>query len=272
VAPPYGDGQAEALLGSFLGPRRQDVVICTKLGIAPPTVAFYKRLFRPLARSTVKTLPWMRPLLSRARAHGQSIAISPDRIEAMVRESLKRLKTDYIDVLALHEPTLSEAVSYEIHTAIERLIAKGMVLAVSVAGTPEVIRAGVEAGYNIDVAQFSDSPFDDAAPRLRNALGERTPFFITHGVYGSRVNERISRFEERSWAGLCTSNDRTAPDAARDPFELLGRFAFSNNPGGVVLVSMFTQAHIDFNAAIAAGAPRLDLAALLRRIVSQSGA
>jgi aryl-alcohol dehydrogenase-like predicted oxidoreductase len=60
VAPPYGDGNAEALLGQALRGRRQNVVICTKFGIAPPQVPLAARLIRPLARQIVATFPSLR--------------------------------------------------------------------------------------------------------------------------------------------------------------------------------------------------------------------
>lgn len=273
VAPPYGDGQAEALLGCFLGERRKDVVICTKFGLALPQVPFHERLVRPLVRSMVKAIPSFRPLISRARAHGRRVVIAPDRIEAEVADSLKRLGTDYVDVLALHDPSPSEAADEATHAAIERLIAKGMVRAISVAGAPEAIRSGVEAGRGVHMAQFTDSPFDDAAPRLRDALGERSPFFITHGVYRSGVIKRMAGLDALAHADLASIAGTTAEEGAGagDSAELLARFAFSNNPDGVVIMSMFTLSHIDRNAAIAVEAPRRDLAPLLRRIVSQSG-
>jgi aryl-alcohol dehydrogenase-like predicted oxidoreductase len=57
VAPSYGDGQAESLLGSALRGRRDKVVICTKFGIAPAPVPLAARLIRPLARRAVAAFP-----------------------------------------------------------------------------------------------------------------------------------------------------------------------------------------------------------------------
>src|SRR5438105_10248388 len=39
VAPPYGDGEAEGILGKFLAGRRERVAICTKFGIPRPVVS-----------------------------------------------------------------------------------------------------------------------------------------------------------------------------------------------------------------------------------------
>ena len=47
VAPPYGDGEAEGILGKFLAGRRDRVAICTKFGIPRPVVSSAMRLIRP---------------------------------------------------------------------------------------------------------------------------------------------------------------------------------------------------------------------------------
>lgn len=54
VAPPYGDGEAERLLGRFLhGGKRDEAIICTKFGLDRPRISFAKRLARPVARALV---------------------------------------------------------------------------------------------------------------------------------------------------------------------------------------------------------------------------
>jgi aryl-alcohol dehydrogenase-like predicted oxidoreductase len=102
VAPPYGDGHAEALLGQALRGRRDKVVICTKFGIAPPQVPLAAQLIRPLARRVVAAFPGLRHSASRARPTAAQASIDPAAIEASVTRSLRLLCTDYIDVLAVH--------------------------------------------------------------------------------------------------------------------------------------------------------------------------
>ena len=68
VAPSYGDGQAEILLGEFPKGLREKVVVCTKFGIARPNISRTKQLLRPLARLTAETFPVRRSTVSRVRA------------------------------------------------------------------------------------------------------------------------------------------------------------------------------------------------------------
>jgi len=70
VAPGYGDGASETLLGQALRARRQDAIICTKFGHGGPD--------------------------------GEDFSIAG--LHASLEGSLRRLQTDYIDVLLLHNP------------------------------------------------------------------------------------------------------------------------------------------------------------------------
>lgn len=69
TAPPYGDGHSEILLGEVLSSIRSQVILTTKIGImsfgAPPD-------------------------------------FSPRQIRCSLYESLRRLKTDYVDILQIH--------------------------------------------------------------------------------------------------------------------------------------------------------------------------
>jgi aryl-alcohol dehydrogenase-like predicted oxidoreductase len=70
----YGDGDSEHLLGRALGPRREDVVVATKVGMG-------------------------------RRAYDDDIAHGSRRyIRRSVEASLRRLGTDYIDLYQLHRP------------------------------------------------------------------------------------------------------------------------------------------------------------------------
>jgi aryl-alcohol dehydrogenase-like predicted oxidoreductase len=97
TAPAYGGGRSEALLGQALEGRRGQVVVCTKFGYWPNRRADF----------------------------------SPERIEESVEGSLRRLRTDYLDVLLIHsppDPTVLDA-SAPHYVTLERLKAEGVVRA-----------------------------------------------------------------------------------------------------------------------------------------------
>ncbi|CAL76047.1 putative aldo/keto reductase [Bradyrhizobium sp. ORS 278] len=262
VAPAYGDGNAEALLGEALRDARKNVVICTKFGIEPPQVGLTARLLRPLARSAVAAFPRLRLAASRARPIGTRAPIDPDRVDASVIRSLRRLKTDYIDVLALHEPSLEDVSNPAIHDVLRRLLKRGIIRAVGIAGDPLVMIAAKRSGLPIGIAQFPDSPFSDAAGQVRRHL-QGTASLVTHGVFGSGVVDRLAALDGAQRTRLAkTAKLQGSPVKSNN--DLLLRFAFANNPDGVVVMSQFDARHIAINVAAAAQCPVPQLADSIR--------
>ncbi len=70
TAPGYGNGVSENLLGQGLESVRKDVIICTKFGYSPKGVENF----------------------------------NTDNIRPILEGSLRRLRTDYVDILLLHNP------------------------------------------------------------------------------------------------------------------------------------------------------------------------
>jgi aryl-alcohol dehydrogenase-like predicted oxidoreductase len=124
TADSYGFGRSESLLGIVLSRRRQDVIIATKAGNVRTSTGELRKDF--------------------SKAH----------IFHAVDGSLKRLRSDYIDLYQLHNPTLDELRREEIQEAMERLQEVGKIRfwGVSVS-TPEegveIIRNGW--GYVLQV-------------------------------------------------------------------------------------------------------------------------
>jgi len=87
----YGFGRSESLLGIVLSRHRRDVVIATKVGVARTTGGELKKDF--------------------SRQH----------ILHAVDGSLKRLRTDYIDLYQLHNPTIEDLRREEIQETMDRL-------------------------------------------------------------------------------------------------------------------------------------------------------
>jgi aryl-alcohol dehydrogenase-like predicted oxidoreductase len=124
TADSYGFGRSESLLGIVLSRKRDDVVIATKVGVARDGEGRLRKDF--------------------SRAH----------IQHAVDGSLKRLRTDYIDLYQLHNPTLDELRRDDIQEAMDRLQESGKIRFWGVSiNTPEegleIIRNGW--GYALQV-------------------------------------------------------------------------------------------------------------------------
>lgn len=259
VAPPYGDGKAEALLGQFLKGKRDQVIVCTKVGIAPPSLSLTARLARPVLRTALKALPQLRHRITRHRPASTRALINAAEIETSVFSSLKRLNVDYIDVLALHEPSVDDVLNDEVRAALGRIVEKGYARAIGIAGERAIAEQGIKVDPLYRMTQYADGPFK--AP-----FANQQALRVTHSVFGlggalSKLTSALthdpgllSRLQD---LGLSGSNSDIAANALMD-------YALSNNRDGVVLTSMFHSAHLAFNVAHADRTPNEAIVALLR--------
>jgi aryl-alcohol dehydrogenase-like predicted oxidoreductase len=87
----YGFGRSESLLGIVLSRKRQDAVIATKVGVVRDADGRVRKDF------------------------------SLEHIMHAVDGSLRRLRTDYIDLYQLHNPTIDDLRRDDIHEAMSRL-------------------------------------------------------------------------------------------------------------------------------------------------------
>jgi aryl-alcohol dehydrogenase-like predicted oxidoreductase len=104
TAPMYGYGYAENLLGEYLSKRRANFTITTKIGFIPN---YNLGLSLPSI--------WARKVIDKIfkSQYGINQDWSIRGVQYSLDESLRRLKTDYIDILVLHEPDYSIINNYE---------------------------------------------------------------------------------------------------------------------------------------------------------------
>ncbi|MCA1469230.1 aldo/keto reductase [Bradyrhizobium sp. IC3195] len=236
VAPPYGDGQAESILGSFLGGGRRDhAVICTKVGIARPEISTVKRVLRPPARWAVHAFPGLRKQISRARSVGSRPPLEPATIRKSLEDSLRRLKTDYVDVLALHEPRIEDCTNTKVIEELENLRREGLARAISIAGSVDAILVGAKFSRTFDGAQFPNSPFSRNIDEICKVDVLERLFLVTHSVFDPQVTSRLVQLLE-SKAGL--------PEIEKSPTKLLIDYALTKNSAGTVVLSMYSSRHI----------------------------
>lgn len=100
----YGYGDAEAVLGEFVGRRRDRILISTKFGIRPSQRQTWKRVLRPAVRLVLKAAPGARRAI-RSQAGGQLDRgdYSAAAMRKSLEESLARLRTDHVDFFFLHD-------------------------------------------------------------------------------------------------------------------------------------------------------------------------
>jgi aryl-alcohol dehydrogenase-like predicted oxidoreductase len=265
VAPFYGDGEAEAIFGRFLAGRRDKVVVCAQLGFPrePPSTA--TRIFTRFRHLLLRTFPELGEVGAKPAYHRGRKALQAAEIEGLTIESLRRLKADYIDVVALHDPSPGECADQEILDALQALVQNGYARCLAVSGPVSSVDAALDASALFQITQFEDNPFVSEARRLREELSAATRFFVTHSVFTSGAYERVSQLlagDGGRLASLASQLGYGPPFIASD---MLLDYAFATNPDGVVLAAMFNPSHIAQNCARASRAPRSDIAPFIEK-------
>ena len=245
VAPMYGLGRAEAELGSFTRAHRSEVTIATKFGIRPTLAARGLAYAQRPVRRAFESKPTIR---DQARAH----AAAPSRLlyeqggydasgaRRSLQRSLRALKTDYVDLLLLHDPLPGSVRSDEVSSFLEDARAVGLIRSWGLAGAPETTGEVARSFSRIPVLQFPDDIFVQS---LRRAPAGSA--FITFGVIGralARIVQHVRSDEStRSRWEKMIGADCGDPDIAS---YFLLRSALQANSSGVVLFGATQLSHI----------------------------
>jgi aryl-alcohol dehydrogenase-like predicted oxidoreductase len=248
----YGFGRSESLLGIVLSRQRQNVVIATKVGVTRTSAGELRKDF------------------------------SRQRIFNAVDGSLKRLRTDYIDLYQAHNPTLEELQKEDIQEAMARLqeIGKIRFWGVSVSSVEEgltIIRKGwgyaLQVLYNI----LNQAPEQELFPlakekgygiiaRLPLASGLLTGKFRQDTVFSAddirqnfltakRLEEAIARVDEAK---------AIIGGAARSLTEAALQFILANDAVSTAIPGARSGRQIEASAAASEGRLPADVVAKLR--------
>jgi aryl-alcohol dehydrogenase-like predicted oxidoreductase len=224
VAPQYGFGQAEGILGQFLKGKRDRVTVATKFGLAPsPALAKHKGLVS-MARSLARKSGAFAAVAKRVLKKTGRRSYDPADAAASLETSLRELGTDYVDLFLLHDCSPADAGREDLRRFLEEARKNGKIRAYGVATSFD--KLGEDASVypeEFHVLQFDNAAGEDHVARLRNA-GERA--LITYGatrLAGSALGE------------------------TKDVASLLVRRALEENAGGVVLFDTTRLEHLRAN-------------------------
>lgn len=261
----YGHGHSEEVLGEALAEARPHVVIATKVG-----GNFYNRgvhsLLRDriaeLARTPFDQIPADAPL---PVTHDSTF--TPEYVRFALEQSLRRLKTDYVDLLQLHNPALSLIAAMETYGVLEDLKQEGKIRAYGVSiHPPEEGMAAIQATmpdtiqvvYNIARREPEDGLL--AAARAANVgIIAREPLangFLA-GAYGADaaweagdIRARMPRPYVARMAALGARVRDLASQSRVSAAQLALRFVLDNPDVAVVIVGMKTVKQVDDNFAL----------------------
>jgi hypothetical protein len=189
TAPSYGGGASERILGQGLRGLRNQVQLCTKVGLAGSTPTAAATL-RALIFTTMRTIlpdSALGKLKNARRVQTRTIPterkygnFDVNSTRSSVQQSLERLETEYLDCLMLHEPRVSDP-TQEVAQLLGELVREG-----------KAVRLGVGTYAQLDdlpaygdVAQFA------IGPAVFTSSGSRT--LIGHGLLRGLDSEAAER-------------------------------------------------------------------------------
>lgn len=248
VAPPYGIGTAENVLGEALRGRRDNVTLVTKVGIRRPTLSLRQELFRFAARPVRKLMPRI------ARNYGARVLGSgatrghfqPDFVRDSLEDSLRRLQTDHLDALLLHEVS-PEDLTDELLRFLEERQSAGVIGAIGIATSVDRLLA-IPPSYRalFQIVQYSWSVLDSEVEGI-----PRGQFQITHRSI-LRSHDPLMRWMNEDNSRLRRLSDETGFDLSNPA--VLGRVllgaSIARHPEGIVLVGTRNVARIIDNASL----------------------
>jgi aryl-alcohol dehydrogenase-like predicted oxidoreductase len=272
TAPPYGGGQSEHVLGEVLGPLRAQATLVTKVGIAHPrgggTFGLLRRAALPL-KALAPDL-WSRAAGRARHAASPGGRFDPASVRDSVSESLRRLRTDRVDALLLHEAG-PEDLSEGLGALLDALRRDDVIGAIGV-GSDEPFRAHAVARQWPARIEWVQHAMDWAASPPDSAVQSRT---VVHGALRSGMallsDPRAASFcREPEFAALAS----LLQERTRWPAALVAAARVGAGPGAGVVVSTRRIDHLHalgpaaVDGAMATAGP---LRALLRRLAAADG-
>ena len=267
AAPMYALGGAESELGTFARSRRDRVVIATKFGIDPrPAARLLGRAYAPpqrLLERSSRLRERLRPAEGDARAGAVGTVLYRNSgydaaaARRSLERSLRRLGTDHVDLLLLHDPHPGDVRSDDVRAYLETACGEGLIRTWGVAGEADRALAAARAlGGEVPVLQVRDDILSRSRRRIGPELSSTTIAFGTLARPLRRILGHLLSDEEarRRWS------DRVGVDCARaeELAALLLRDAAAEEPAGVVLFSTTRPDRIAAAAAAVGEEPRPD--------------
>jgi aryl-alcohol dehydrogenase-like predicted oxidoreductase len=184
VAPSYGHGQAERIVGDVLHSVRDNVTLVTKVGIAHPIGSGSIRVARRLLSPIKRVLPgfWSRGAKWVRNASATDGDFLPSEVCSSFAESLRRLRVDHVEGLLLHEVhdhDISPALLDVLGGFVSRGLSKRIGLGTSLLHTERIIQ---QYPNHFDLVQVNHywGGFDQRLCERRSV--------ITHGCIRSGMN------------------------------------------------------------------------------------
>lgn len=232
----YGNGHSEEVLGEALGQVRDKIVICTKVGLLPHS------------------------------GFEMPCDFSSEHIREGLEASLRRLKTDYVDLYLLHSPTLEMLRSDDrIVATLQELQAAGKIRSYGIsarspsdalAAISEFDFAAAQVNFNLIDQRAVDNGLFDLAAAKGVGIIARTPLcfgYLTGKLTGEEALPGLDH--RKNWPEEQLKRWAAAPDLftflnegkQRTPAQLALRFCLDSESVSTVIPGMMNTGEVREN-------------------------
>jgi hypothetical protein len=265
----YGSGEAESILGRLTPEHRHRMVLVSKAGIMPPSRAMPIRIARKVATLGLQALPDLQRKVLDAPPLGARLGVFDlPSLTASLDTSLRELRTDYLDILLLHEIEYAQA-NASILAWLRDMKRIGKIRSFGIASDfYDTVRLITDMPELAGIVQFASSAWD---PNLSKLNYDPARLVVTHSCLGKRFHQLLGWLAARpevaeSWSKQLDIDARNSAALAR----LLLAEALDSNRQGIVLFSSGKASNIAMNAELARS-PTSDTTQLahLRKLVSE---
>jgi D-threo-aldose 1-dehydrogenase len=172
----YGFGESEAILGQFVKDKRDKITITTKIGLDPVAVPTGSMFLLKLAKSVVNSLPAVKKLIVKKTDGFVNVpTLTPEKAAQHIDEALQKLKTDYIDILLLHEFDVATANQPALVDFFQSKIKEGKIRHVGLGTAFKTIKNQASAlNATYDVVQIEHNLLNPNINQLHLAHSETT--------------------------------------------------------------------------------------------------
>jgi aryl-alcohol dehydrogenase-like predicted oxidoreductase len=220
-------GRSEEYIGRFLSHRRSDFVLATKCGCT---------VVRKDEHTDETPHVWTRENLFRG-----------------LHESLERMKTDYVDIMQLHNPSVEQTEAGELVAALNEMKEQGKVRWIGISSTHPHIGTYIESGI-FDVFQIPYSALEQAHEEaIQKACDSGAGVIVRGGVARGEPGEGLGGTER--WEGWEKANLDELLDEGETRTQWLLRFTNTHPGMHTNIVGTKNPAHLADNVKAASRGP-----------------
>lgn len=257
VAPYYGSGDAERILGDILSTCSDQVTITTKYGLVPIGGGVGRSMLRALLRPVFRRMSSLKKIASSvvSKTHQpKPVAFEKGALTASMNESIKKLRRP-VDIFLLHDAEIDFAQNPDLIEELLTVKSGGQTRFTGISGDSEIVLKMVSWRPDVyEVAQTENSLQSLAPVQELQALSAGV---ITHRAIQGGLKQLAALIDTRPmFKQIWLRETGIDPSNKEELANMLIELALAENRGGTVLFSTTNPERIKKVASVLSS-PRL---------------